>query len=49
VLQLGSQTDDAQLVVPCAFVQTLPQPPQWFVLARRSTSHPFAGAVSQSA
>jgi hypothetical protein len=28
VLQLGEHMDDAQLVVPCAFVHVLPQPPQ---------------------
>lgn len=49
VLQLGAHTDDAQVVVPCAFVHAVPQAPQWLALPRRSTSQPFAGAASQLA
>jgi hypothetical protein len=49
VLQLGAHTDVEQLVVPCAFVHALAQLPQWFVLARRSTSQPLPGALSQLA
>ena len=49
VLQLGTHADDAQLVVPCAFVHAMPQAPQFAVLVRVFTSQPFGTALSQFA
>jgi hypothetical protein len=49
VLQLGAQADVAQVVVPWAFVQAVPQEPQLLRFVRRLTSQPLAGALSQFA
>jgi hypothetical protein len=49
VLQLGVHNDDAQLVVPCAFVHAVPHIPQLLLSVRRETSQPFVGMVSQLA
>ena len=49
VLQLGTHTEFAQLVVPCPLVQAMPQPPQFAVLVRVLTSQPFGTALSQLA
>jgi hypothetical protein len=47
VLQLGTQLDARQLVVPFALLQGAPHAPQWAVLVASATSQPLAGLLSQ--
>jgi hypothetical protein len=49
LLQLGAQELAAQLVLPWALVQAIPQPPQFDTFVVRLTSQPVATFASQSA
>jgi hypothetical protein len=49
VLQLGMHDDEAHVVVPCAFVQAAPHPPQLLASVRRLISQPLAADPSQFA
>jgi hypothetical protein len=48
-VQTGVQTPATQLVVPFAFVQAMPQPPQLLMSVVVGVSQPFFGLPSQSA
>jgi hypothetical protein len=48
-VQTGVQTPATQLVVPFAFVQAMPQPPQLLMSLVVPVSQPFFGLPSQSA
>jgi hypothetical protein len=41
------QVDPPQLVVPCAFVQAVPQAPQWALFVAKAASQPLLGLPSQ--
>jgi hypothetical protein len=49
VLQLGTQAELAQLVVPCAFVHAAPHAPQCAVVVASRVSQPVATLLSQFA
>ena len=49
LLQVGAQFPPLQLVLPCAFVQAMPQPPQCATFEAKVTSQPLATLLSQFA